>query len=180
MSDLKSRFSFVLSPQALPGNCAGCGKATDSKGFIDTGFEADFHGVIYFCSECVLDMASNFGLVLPEVMDKLKGQISELELESANQRKAILGLEEVVEGLLAVRDSGVSNIVVPTQSEPIIESQVEEITPEPEYQDFGNPVSESSESDVTDGNSKTDEFTIKQESIGIPSDTGVEFADLNF
>lgn len=178
MPDAKGQFSIVNSPQALPGHCAGCGKPNDPHGFIDTGFDADFHGVIYYCSECIFDMASKFGYITPEMADQFKRQISELEVESAKQRAAILGLEETIDGLLAVRESGASNIVIPAPSEPINEPRAEDIITETESEP--ESVVEVTDSETAGGNSEVDKPDIEPIPVGVSSDSGYEFADLDF
>lgn len=171
MPDNHGQFVLMQSPGALPGKCGGCGKATEPRGFIDTGFDADFYGVLYYCYECVLDMASKFGFVTPEVVEELKRRIGELEVETTNQRAAILGLEDTVDGLLRVRDSGASDITVPAQPDTPIEPEIaESIAEQDEFPDILAPVTEP---DVEFGNPEINDNAGEQESAGISVDDGL-------
>lgn len=173
MPDVNGKFVLMQAPAALPGKCTGCGTARHANGFIDTGYDADFWGVIYYCYECVLDMASKFGFIGPETADNLNKKIAELETESANQRAAILGLEHTVDGLLQVRDTGISDLTVPIQPESTPESEPEEITPQEEYIYLGKPVSEEPDYTITDGNSEANDNVSESGSAGISDDDGL-------
>lgn len=70
---------LVNRPEALPGQCKGCG-AADRGPYVDTTWSEEYYGAIYFCRDCVLEMAFLYGAIAPEKADALK-----LELEEAKQ-----------------------------------------------------------------------------------------------
>lgn len=180
MPDNNGKFVLLEAPAALPGKCTGCGRANDARGFIDTGYDADFWGVIYYCYECVLDMASKFGFIGPDTAEKLMNKIAELQVETASQRAAILGLEETVDGLLRVRDSGASDITVPVQPESITKPEVEETVAEEESANLGDCVSEEPDFAVTTGDSEINDPLVEQKSSGVSSDNGLaDWAELS-
>lgn len=167
MTDVKGAFSLIQSPQALPGKCAGCGKATCAEGFIDTGFQADFYGAVIYCYECVLDMATKFGLISPDAANYLRNRADELEAEIIIQREAILGLENTIDGLLATRVAYSSS---DSKSESVVQPETAElssVTPEVPERDF---VVEGADSLITDGESEVSESSSEQESVGVSSD----------
>lgn len=63
MSDaLQTRWQVVTHPGALPGECFLCaGDSTTREWFIDTGRQMEFHGAVYICNECLLEMAAMVG-----------------------------------------------------------------------------------------------------------------------
>ena len=51
-------------PPAAPGKCVVCGfGGKDDRVYIDFGFDLDFYGVVYFCSECMTEVANGIGFV---------------------------------------------------------------------------------------------------------------------
>lgn len=173
MPDNHGQFTLLQAPSALPGKCTGCGRATDPRGFIDTGYDADFWGVIYYCYECVLDMASKFGFAGPDVVEQMQNRIGELEVETTSQRAAILGLEDTVDGLLRVRDSGASNITVPTQSDTSDKPEVEETASEEIPEDYREPVSEDTDYTITVGDTEINDDVSESGAAGISDDDGL-------
>jgi len=172
--DVNGRFSLTQTPQALPGNCGGCGKATCPLGFIDTGLQFEYHGALIFCAECVLDMASKFGYVNMETADRLKSRVVALEEENMRQRAALLGVEEAIDGLQTIRDNlnHLSNGKSPTPPVP----EVTDI-PSQETENVGSAISEASESEITGGDSETNESSSVKEPVGVSSSSG--FVDLD-
>lgn len=167
MTDVTGLFSLTKSPQALPGKCGGCGRATDNLGFIDTGLQFDYYGALLFCSECVLTMASKFGYITTEVADKLISKVAELETETIIQRDAILKLEEALDGLQAARDA-LSTLRGSTSDKPVDEPEIKEVS---STEETGNrdSVVEEPESITASGNSETDRLISEQEPVGVSS-----------
>lgn len=168
------RFSLIQTPQALPGTCGGCGKAKWEQGFIDTDLQFDFYGALIFCGECVLDMASKLGLISPEAAEYLQNRVNELEAEAATQRKALLLLEEALDGIQTARNllgTGPDN----SGDKPPAESVAEEIPSFSEIVD-PNPMAETPESSTPSGNSEINDNPGEQESARIP-EPATEFAD---
>lgn len=172
MSDVNGAFSLILTPQALPGKCGGCGKAKWEQGFIDTGLQFDFYGALIFCGECVLDMASKFGFITPEAADHLRSQIEALQTETVTQREALLGLEDAVDGLLRARAAIPTNIASDSLVTVPEIADAPSVTPESSVGDF---VVTGSELLVSPGESETNDNSSEQEPVGVSSNNG-EFA----
>lgn len=58
---LTSRFQVVERPLAHPGKCAVCG-STD-RPCVDFGFDVEDYGTVYFCLDCLTEVADVIGLV---------------------------------------------------------------------------------------------------------------------
>lgn len=95
------RFRAVEVPTALPGHCFSC---RNHKGpFIDSGIQEDFLGAIYWCIDCVSEMARLFGFITPDQAEALRSQMQtyiegmehfqelsdELEAENNGLRRAV-------------------------------------------------------------------------------------------
>ena len=92
-----SRYRVVEFPTALPGHCFGCRK---HKGpFIDTGIQEDFLGAIYWCHDCVAEMARNFGFITPDQAHDLKTQLNIANQDNIDYLESIGDLEEENVGL---------------------------------------------------------------------------------
>lgn len=70
-----SRFKIVERPFAAPGKCAVCG-ATE-KPVVDFGFDLDWYGVVYFCLDCLTEVASTIGMVPHEALTVLEGEFEQ-------------------------------------------------------------------------------------------------------
>lgn len=87
------------SPQALPGCCKLCGSASRAP-FIDTGSSEEFHGAVYYCSECVGAMASLMGYISSERAEFLEGALKEAEAENILLKLQVENLERAIDGLV--------------------------------------------------------------------------------
>jgi len=67
-------------PPAAPGKCVVCGfGGRDDRVYIDFGFDIDYYGVVYFCSECMTEVAAAVGYIKQDKYDRI--QIENLKLE---------------------------------------------------------------------------------------------------
>ena len=117
---------LVDKPQALPGQCKGCG-AADKFGYIDTGWQEEFYGAIYFCRDCVLDMASYYGAVAPEQYTRSKRELMEAQQKIVwleMQYRANIKILEGIDGLVDLRTSG--GIDSLSDSSVVVDSTAEE------------------------------------------------------
>ncbi len=61
-----SRFTLQDCPQALPGCCRICGTASSQRGpYVDLGYSEEYHGAIYYCMECMTEVARIMGFATP-------------------------------------------------------------------------------------------------------------------
>lgn len=83
---MAGRFQFIETPVAAPGCCKCCGSAT-KKFYIDTGTQEEFYGAVYYCCECIGEMANLAGFVSPianfETLELLEGLYNERQAYQA-------------------------------------------------------------------------------------------------
>jgi hypothetical protein len=99
----QSRYSIHTAPPKAPGKCFICstGGGVDERKFLDFGKQLKWYGAVYFCSECIREIAEALGYYPAEIFKLLTEANSELiqandqlrkSLESANvARRAIAG-----------------------------------------------------------------------------------------
>lgn len=117
MPSASDRFKIVTAP-IQPGNCRVCGVVFGQRPLLDTGFDYDFcsrphydvdevdrelvdmnnQGAVYFCDQCVIAMAQLFECLTPKQSADITRQIADLENESIDLKKKILGLEGIING----------------------------------------------------------------------------------
>lgn len=90
---------IVNAPVALPGCCFICGAAS-REFFIDTGRSIEFHGAVYFCSECLTEIATAAGFLSVKNTALLKFEMEKLENKVFELTKREAGLEQTVRGLV--------------------------------------------------------------------------------
>lgn len=98
-----ARVQVIPAPIASPGKCVFCGKNQHDKGFIDPKLDFEFYGTLYFCADCVGDIARTLGYIDTEQAIKLAQEIRRLSEELELHREALLNLEESVEHLTNYR-----------------------------------------------------------------------------
>lgn len=161
----KIQHTFVL--QTSPGCCAICGSGQDPNGFVDTGLDFEFWGRVFFCPQCVEQIAGVFGFIHPKVVEDLQGErdLATLELHQANDR--ITHLESVLGGLsvLGLNIPVVSTGIIYDMDPPEGEKLPTEESPESIF----SPVQPSSESgEQIDGQStETGKSPRKQRHLNI-------------
>lgn len=69
--------SLTYSPQALPGCCRKCGSAAKTP-MVDLGYNEDYHGAVYYCVECMGEIANLFGFTTPVETEKARAEIHRL------------------------------------------------------------------------------------------------------
>ena len=81
-----SRFQITNSPPASPGSCRCCGGGNKAP-YIDLGYVEDWHGSVYYCHECISEMAGVMGYVDPkqiavkdQIIERMQHQIDDLQL----------------------------------------------------------------------------------------------------
>lgn len=89
---------LTTAPQALPGSCYQCGSASRDS-YIDTGSSVEFHGAVYYCCECVAEMAALMGFLPPDRVQGLELKIEILEQELFEAQRKAAGYERALDGL---------------------------------------------------------------------------------
>jgi hypothetical protein len=72
----------------------------------------EFHGAVYFCSECLSEIAIQAVYAPPELRRKLESRIETLEKAVYELTVANEGLEEAVNGLRRVRSTSVMPVTL--------------------------------------------------------------------
>lgn len=90
-------------PPISPNKCMTCGKYHGT--FIDFGFNDDWYGAVYFCSDCITGMASVLGYISSTEKDKFIAKIDEyvekikeLEKEKNVYRNAVAAMDAFMHG----------------------------------------------------------------------------------
>ena len=74
-----ARVQVLDNPINAPGQCCLCGCAGDGKRkFIDFGKQLDWFGTVYFCTECIRDVALASGFIPVASFDELHTKYREL------------------------------------------------------------------------------------------------------
>jgi hypothetical protein len=85
-----SKYTIEDVPYFVPGKCANCGASkNDGRRYINIGLELEWYGFVYFCGECLKDMAKTMGLF----DDFIKQLVEKNELIAALESKLDQGVE---------------------------------------------------------------------------------------
>jgi hypothetical protein len=87
------------NPEALPGCCFICGSAS-REFFIDTGRTIEFHGAVYFCNECLSEIAHAAGYASPDYRKNLEIKITHMEDVIFELKTKAQGMEAALNGLV--------------------------------------------------------------------------------
>lgn len=168
--DANGRFSINNGILALPAVCI-CGAQPDDRGFLDIGFDAVEHGVIYICPDCFRNMADVMGYLAPEVKTALESQLSDDQLTIARLQSTIVNLEAILDGFRNLGNVSSFSVTNPrVESSPADEVPVNSESVEQNADGSGTP--EDSSSGEGHGDSETDESPILQEPDGVSGTTG--------
>lgn len=71
--DNSSKFQILNRGSLLPpACCASCGGSDAERAYLDLGMFIDYYGQVYFCKNCVSDMAERIGLLNETEIEFLK------------------------------------------------------------------------------------------------------------
>ncbi len=101
------RFRISDAPNALPGKCAVCGYAAsgdtnqplDHRKYVDFGLDIDYYGTVYFCTDCVNELAKQLGYLLPEDADEIAAENVALHSELARLSVGLNAINSVADAL---------------------------------------------------------------------------------
>lgn len=170
-----ARFVIVAVPPLSPGHCFSCTRNVCEDGFVDGQIFIDYVGGIYFCADCVREMAALFGLVdATQLEAKYAAALAELDqlqssVENLESQVDTLSYERLrSRGMLSISD-------IPSDSSSDIEDA--QVTPESVSDDSGsvNELIESTQSlldvDVESGSVEESDVTESVDEQG-PDDDG--------
>lgn len=92
-------FRQTHSPEALPASCLFC-PGSVREWYIDCEYDIEFHGAMYVCKECMLEMARKAGFYSTEETEKQRMLVVETQERNFELQKRIAGLEKAIEGLM--------------------------------------------------------------------------------
>lgn len=125
------RVQLVIgTPPMSPGQCVICGTPGNSETqFIDTGWDVDFYGVVYFCMDCIKEAAAVLSMVpvekLTEAVDSLKA--TEFQLEALKDENE--SLRRVISDLRSHGFSISDSVSDTDSSEPVVDERQEKSEP---------------------------------------------------
>lgn len=119
------------SPPALPGKCVVCGSVDCPDGYVDTGWEIDFYGVVYFCAYCLRETLGVIGYLPVDSFKELTRRLLEqrakcelLEIENEELRRGLDTLGSIGRFSLSDSTSDSSDVSVDeVVSEPVQEPE---------------------------------------------------------
>jgi hypothetical protein len=82
------KYVLLDHPVALPGQCKTCGSATKSP-MVDMGYSENDYGAVYFCIDCITEIAGVVGFIDSTKHHNLQQYLVELE-------ERVLDLERVL------------------------------------------------------------------------------------
>jgi hypothetical protein len=108
-------YVVVESPTAAPGSCKKCG-GSSKEWFIDMGHSEEFHGAVYYCNECMDDIARACGYLPSQDREAIEAKIENLLAETFDWKTRYEALENSLDSLLRARfldslDSDVITVV---------------------------------------------------------------------
>lgn len=92
-----SRFNITYAPQASPGQCRICGGAKTP--LIDMQYSEDSHGAVYYCCDCIVEIANLLGYVSPKQHQTLVEHCVDLTATIDNFKATLSLYEDLENGL---------------------------------------------------------------------------------
>lgn len=146
-----SRVQLLDTPVAAPGVCALCGSA--NKRVVDFGKQLDWYGAVYFCEDCIREIAEAIGFIPVDPLTKLNNEHRELRIQTDQLRSQIKSLKETLsELLLGTECSCKSNPESDNGDVLVLE------TPEPDVETNDNAVSRDNETEQSSGVEGSDDL----------------------
>lgn len=123
-----AKILFTQLTRTAPGQCATCGSGQDKNGFCDTQLDFEFYGRLYFCSNCVAEIAAVFGFISPVDYAEMEDEVNLSKLEKQRYIEKIDNLEEIIDGI-----SGLKSLISsdPFKSADYLEATEPEVKSEP-------------------------------------------------
>ena len=95
MTNSLSRFQLVPQVATMaPGKCCVCG-GSEKEFFVDFGFQLDFYGSVYFCNDCILEVANVLDYHGPHQWKMVKDLNEELRAENNSLRDRLETLNDL-------------------------------------------------------------------------------------
>lgn len=108
-----ARAVLLSAPVALPGKCVLCGKAEHPVGFVSTGFRAEYYGMVIYCGDCIVDLASVFDLVPSDYVQEVLQKLDVLN-------KQYIALTALYSEVLEDRDASLRLVGRLSNSQPVV------------------------------------------------------------
>lgn len=98
-----AKILFTQILHTAPGQCATCGSGQDKNGFCDTQLDFEYYGRVYFCSNCVAEIAAVFGFISPTDYAELEDELNLAKMEKQRDIDRIDHLEEIINGITGLK-----------------------------------------------------------------------------
>lgn len=146
-----SRVQLLDLPVAEPGVCALCGAA--NKPVIDFGKQLDWYGAVYFCQDCIREIAEAIGYVPVGPFEELHNNLRSTKIELDQLKREHEVLKRAMADLLSGNTCSCGNVLKP------IDSGVSPVEiPEPVVETNDDAVSRDSETEQPASVERTDDF----------------------
>lgn len=93
-----SRFKVLERPFASPGKCAVCG-STD-RPVVDFGFDLDWYGTVYFCVECLTEVATVVNMVPVSALHIYEGEFEQTLNDHLSSKNLMLVPRELFDNAI--------------------------------------------------------------------------------
>lgn len=134
------RFQVIVnsSPPALPGKCVVCGTTSRDISYVDFGFDLDFYGVVYFCSNCITEVAMLLNYIPPAQWQELTDSLGDVVAENTELQQRNGELKHAIDSLSRLISAGSVTVTVDVEDVADTEQQPEDtgaatIEPNAEY-----------------------------------------------
>lgn len=124
----QSRIQVLDVPISLPGVCTMCGSpGGDGRKFLDFGFQLDWYGAVYFCSECIKEFAQAANYIPVGAFEEQSKELAKLQVTYdqlvkrnkavENALRTILGrdsssdsIDDIIDGSVAIVEESTSTV----------------------------------------------------------------------
>jgi hypothetical protein len=118
VSSLMQRVQKIDYPVINPGMCSLCSNSTCEDGFADTGIFIDWHGRIYFCRNCAVEIGNVFGLITPDRYEEYKRVNAEQAQLLSELQTSVTALEQAFATLSDLPRYSIGTLGDPISSDP--------------------------------------------------------------
>lgn len=153
-----SRFTLHENPPALPGHCGICGSATKEQ-YLDLNLSFDYYGVLYFCNDCIADIARQLGYALPGEVVATNERLAEAVAENLTLKHRLRASEAYIRESFGVEPADIGP-VMPVATEPASPDS-----------DESDEVDEESDDDEGQSDSEAAELVAKPRSYDVRNPT---------
>ena len=140
--------------------CGNPGNGDKDKAFVDTGLTVDYHGAVYICKDCFVEMALGFGFFKDDIKIKLEKEVEDLKASLESITEESVGIKRVMDNF--------RSMLVPN---PVVDVPIVGTTPKSRHRTKSTKSS-------TEGEGGSSEQTDESGSTELSSDNDAVIAEL--